>query len=74
MRAVVVGCLVVVVEAVAIERGCEGDEEVVVCVECEVWDEVTVAAEVAFPVWKAERARKAARKFERKGRCVDIFV
>lgn len=38
----------------------------------EVWEEGE--AEEAFPCWIAEWALKAARKFERKGRWVDILA
>lgn len=79
VRAVLVGPPVWCFVDVDIERGWEGcgcDEEWEWVCE-DVWEDVTTEeddAEVAFPVWNAERARKAARKLERKGRCVDMFA
>lgn len=78
VRAVLVGPLVWCFVDVDIERGWEGCEDDGEEWACEFWEDVTTdeedAAEVAFPVWNAERARKAARKLERKGRCVDMFA
>lgn len=59
----VAGCF----EEVVIERGCEGCDEVACCVVCVV-EEEGVAVVVAFPCGMAVCARKAARKFDRKGR------
>jgi len=62
-----------VVAVVVMVRGFEGEvglwvcEAVEVCACCEEGDEV------AFPCWRAECARKAARKLERKGRFVGII-
>jgi len=55
---------------VVIVRGWEGE----VCVVWGWWEEEEEGAEVAFPCWMAEWARKVARKLAKKGRCVDIFV
>jgi hypothetical protein len=69
VRAVVVapeGCFVLVVMV----RGCEGCDGG--CWLCACWDGEE-GEDVAFP-WIAEWARKAARKLERKGRCVGILA
>ena len=63
-----------------IVRGCVDEgvdaEVVVVCVDCEVGDmlEDGEEAELALPCWRAECARKAARKLERKGRWVGMLL
>jgi len=56
-------------DEVVMVRGFEGEVCVVMLVEC-----VGCEEEEAFPCWIAECARKAARKFERKGRLVGIFA
>ena len=59
---------------VVIVRGVEEEfEEECVVVEEVVCVCVLVEGEGPFPCWRAECARKAARKFERKGRFVGIL-
>jgi len=52
---------------VVIVLGCDGEEE---C-GCVFWD--VEGEDVALPCWMAECARKAARKFAKNGRWVDIL-
>jgi len=73
VSAVVVAPGLVVVVVVVMVRGFEGEVGLWVCEAVEVCACCEEGEEVAFPCWRAECARKAARKLERKGRFVGII-